>query len=180
MKHFVASTIICLAAQQGMYSSEKNVHFFDTCFNHMSDGVGLLLSGCDVRQGSQKVIQAVTDVASVIVEEHKLSHEEAQEIQECLVMFDKELSMLGSRQQTKTDGDKELLAKGIKQLVYHMFVLSTLRKNVSFHVKNIISALLKIISVVLDATSSDFQELSQVNETLQDAVNKKILCHVCN
>lgn len=145
----------------------------------VSNGISLLVCEKNI-QHSQEIINGITNLASLIAEEQNLTLQDVADIQQILLSFEEQIkTYTATKSLFKASDAQRLLAEGLSQLIYHVFVLSVFRKDLALHIRNIISALLKVIVAMIDDKSEDHQDLIQVNALLQEAVNKKILCHAC-
>lgn len=162
---------------------------YNSCFLRLSNGISVLLSCKDVQNGSKDIINSITDLAAFIVKDNHLTQEEAHEIATALVDFKVELEKLiiYSERATQSVGEaapdekeKQLLVDGLNQVIYHVFMLAVFKSDVAYHIRHIVSGILKLISYVLENKQSgnhsiDPIDLSQINAELEDSVNKKIL-----
>lgn len=161
-------------------SQEKQYDVMAPSLLAVSNGISLLVSEKNI-QHSQQIIDGITNLASLIAEEQNLTLQDAADIQQMLLSFEAKINTyVATKSLLKPTDSQKMLAEGLSQLIYHVFVLSIFRRDLALHIRNIISALLKIVVAMIDDNSEGHQDLLEVNAVLQDAVNKRILCHTCS
>lgn len=147
------------------------------CF---SEGLTCLLTDkSQLSHGASKVIQSVTDVASLQVQETNLSPEDLIYLQESVTEFEQGLFDLLNKDKLQFRNHAPLLREGLSELFYHMFCLVVWRKDVKVHLKNIFVALLKVITAIISDSGVEEKDLQNIQSALHDALDKKVYCYAC-
>lgn len=157
--------------------ADINEEFVQKNFQKLSQGVSCIIVDKQVNIGSKSIIASVTELASEIAK-NNLTESDKKEIEESLAHFGLQLENI-LHYKTKGEKEKQLLSEGLSQLISNVFLLAFMQNNIGYYIKNIISALLKIIIAVLDDASPGHADLLAVQQTLHEALNKNVLCLVC-
>ncbi len=142
----------------------------------VSIGVSRVLIEEKVVEGTQLIIDSITRLASFFAQYNNLSSHDIRELHEELALFDKEIEYVikGERANLQTQRPHELLAQGLSELFYNVYLLVVFTDKVSFYVKNIIAALLKIVSAMLTDSNINQQELATIQESLHAALATRV------
>lgn len=158
-------------------SAEISEDFVQQNFQKLSQGVSCIIVDKQVNIGSKSIINSVVELTSEIAK-NNFTEEDKKEIEASLSQFGAQLEII-LQYKTKSEKEKQLLSEGLSQLISNVFFLALLQNNIGYYVKNIISALLKIIISVLDDASPGHADLIAVQQALHDALNKHVLCIAC-
>lgn len=155
----------------------KNLQVIEKSFKELSKGLSSIIGKGKIVKGATRVINSITDLTQAIALENNLTPKDTLEIQNALLDFDAKLEAFlhTKRDLSKGVKEKKLLAEGLTDLIYHVFVLTFFRDEVGYHIKHIIGSLLKIITSVIEDESQGHADLLEVQTLLNEALGNKFV-----
>lgn len=147
------------------------IQLADNDITSISNGIGDLACEKNIIKATEEIVTGLLEVVNWTCINSGMSYKEQSELNDLFWEFKSELILI-TRSTKKDDKDKKNdLADSISNLIYHLLNLMVVRNNVKYHLKNILAALLDIISFVLKSEEKN-KEIEALEESIQNILEK--------